>query len=58
MLWRKSWMETRWRFLIGLLLLVCSAAVIVFARPQIVTISRIGAVQDSIDAYLTNSFYH
>lgn len=26
MLWYKSWLETRWRFLIGLLLLACSAA--------------------------------
>src|SRR5258708_38341711 len=26
MVWYKSWLETRWRFLLGLALLVCSAA--------------------------------
>jgi hypothetical protein len=33
MLWYKSWLETRWRFLIGLALLTCSAAGVVFAYP-------------------------
>ena len=36
MLWYKSWLETRWRFLIGLALLLCSAAVVVFAYPRLV----------------------
>ena len=36
MLWFKSWMETRWRFLIGLVLLICSAASTVLAYPQVV----------------------
>jgi len=36
MLWYKSWLETRWRFLIGLLLLTCSAAVTVLAYPEVV----------------------
>ena len=36
MLWYKSWLETRWRFVIGLLLLVLSAIATVFAYPQVV----------------------
>lgn len=36
MLWYKSWLETRWRFVIGLLLLALSALAIVFAYPQVV----------------------
>jgi hypothetical protein len=36
MLWYKSWLETRWRFLIGLVLLLCSAAATVFTYPEIV----------------------
>jgi ABC-type transport system involved in multi-copper enzyme maturation permease subunit len=36
MLWYKSWLETRWRFLIGLALLVCSAAAIVITYPKVV----------------------
>src|SRR5207244_4001658 len=35
MLWHKSWLETRWRFLIGLALLLCSAAATVFTYPQV-----------------------
>jgi ABC-2 type transport system permease protein len=35
MLWYKAWLETRWRFLIGLGLLMCAAAAIVFAYPQV-----------------------
>ena len=35
MLWHKSWLETRWRFLIGLGLLFCSASVMVFSYPQV-----------------------
>src|SRR5262245_38655465 len=36
MLWYKAWLETRWRFLIGLALLVCSAAAVVFTYPRVV----------------------
>ena len=36
MLWKKSWLETRWRFLIGLVLLMLSAASTVYSYPQIV----------------------
>ena len=36
MLWYKSWLETRWRFLIGLVLLVCSAMFIVLAYPRLI----------------------
>ncbi|HEY4641571.1 MAG TPA: hypothetical protein VII75_09525 [Thermoanaerobaculia bacterium] len=35
MLWYKAWLETRWRFLIGLALLTCSAAATVLAYPQV-----------------------
>jgi ABC-2 type transport system permease protein len=36
MLWYKSWLETRWRFVIGLILLMLSAAATVLAYPQVV----------------------
>lgn len=36
MLWYKSWLETRWRFAIGLALLVLSACSTVFTYPQVV----------------------
>lgn len=35
MLWDRCWHETRWRFLIGLLIVVCSAGSIVFTWPRI-----------------------
>jgi ABC-2 type transport system permease protein len=35
MLWYKSWRETRWRFLIGLAVLMCSAAAMVFTYPKV-----------------------
>jgi hypothetical protein len=35
MLWYKSWLETRWRFLIGFGLLLCSAVGSVLVYPQI-----------------------
>ena len=35
MLWTKSWLETRWRFFIGLALLVCSAGGAVIAYPRV-----------------------
>ena len=36
MLWYKSWLETRWRFLIGLGMLICSAVVTVLTYPQVI----------------------
>jgi hypothetical protein len=36
MLWYKAWLETRWRFWIGLALLIASAAVGVFSYPTMV----------------------
>jgi len=36
MLWYKSWLETRWRFVIGLVLLMFSAASTVFTYPEVV----------------------
>jgi len=38
MLWYKAWLETRWRFLIGLVLLMCSAAIVVFAYSQVLSL--------------------
>jgi hypothetical protein len=35
MLWSKSWMETRWRFVIGLVLLMGSAVSTVLAYPEV-----------------------
>lgn len=35
MLWYKSWLETRARFLIGLFVLLCSAASVVLVYPQV-----------------------
>ena len=36
MLWYKSWLETRWRFLIALGLMMCTAAATVFTYPEVV----------------------
>jgi hypothetical protein len=36
MLWYRSWLETRWRFLIGLAVLMCAAAGIVLLWPKVV----------------------
>jgi ABC-2 type transport system permease protein len=38
MLWYKSWLETRWRFAIGLAILILSAAGTVLAYPRVVTL--------------------
>lgn len=40
MLWYKAWLETRWRFLIGLGLLVCSAAVTVLTYPRVLELLK------------------
>lgn len=36
MLWYKVWLETRWRFVIGLAILACSAAGVVLIYPRVV----------------------
>ena len=36
MLWYKFWLETRWRFIIGLVVLICSAGGSVFSYPLVV----------------------
>ena len=46
MLWYKSWLETRWRFLIGLPLLMCSAALVVFGYPQVVKLLPLASAAD------------
>ena len=35
MLWYKSWLETRWRFLIGLVLVIGSVCSIVLTYPEV-----------------------
>ena len=35
MLWYKAWLETRWRFVIGLVLALCSAVGVVLTYPQV-----------------------
>ena len=35
MLWYKSWLETRWRFVIGLAVLLCSAGATVLTYPRV-----------------------
>ncbi len=35
MLWYKSWLETRWRFLIGLAILILSVVGTVLAYPRV-----------------------
>ena len=46
MLWYKAWLETRWRFLIGLVLLIFSAFGTVLAYPRVVELlSSMPAVQ-------------
>jgi hypothetical protein len=35
MLWQRCWTETRWRFLIGLLIVICSSAEVVLTWPRI-----------------------
>jgi hypothetical protein len=38
MLWYKAWLDTRWRFLAGLGLLVCASVAVVFAHAQVAKI--------------------
>jgi hypothetical protein len=46
MLWYKSWLETRWRFLIGLGLLVLSACGTVLTYPQVVKLLPLTSTVD------------
>jgi len=46
MLWYKAWLETRWRFLIGLAVLMCSAAGVVFTYPSVL---KLMALVPSLD---------
>lgn len=39
MLWYKSWLETRWRFFIGLGILFCSAGAAVYTYPYVVKLA-------------------
>jgi hypothetical protein len=47
MLWYKSWLETRWRFLIGLGLLTLSACSTVLAYPEVVKLLPLASRMDS-----------
>ena len=47
MLWYKNWLETRWRFWIGLALMMCSAAGTVFAYPKMVELMKLVPNVDS-----------
>jgi hypothetical protein len=46
MLWHKAWLDTRWRFVIGLALLACGAALAVLAYPRV---TRLLAAPPAID---------
>jgi hypothetical protein len=46
MLWYKSWLDTRWRFLIGLALIACSAATVVFTYPRVLELLPLAANTD------------
>ena len=46
MLWYKSWLETRWRFIIGMVLVLCSAAGTVVTYPQIQKLMAIAPQMD------------
>jgi hypothetical protein len=47
MLWHKSWLETRWRFLIGLGVLACSAAGVVLTYPRVVELLALVPARDT-----------
>lgn len=50
MLWYRSWLETRWRFVIGLALLPLSAAGSVLAYPSIIKLLPLASQVDPNDA--------
>jgi len=39
LLWRKAWLDTRWRFLIGLLVVVVAACGVVFSYPRALAVA-------------------
>jgi ABC-type transport system involved in multi-copper enzyme maturation permease subunit len=47
MLWYKSWLETRWQFLIGLALLILSAAGTVLAYPKVMKLMPMASTIDT-----------
>jgi len=47
MLWYKSWLETRWRFLIGLVLLMIVAAGTVFDYPAVAKLAPLAPLTSS-----------
>jgi hypothetical protein len=47
MLWYKSWLETRWRFVIGFAVLFCSAAATVLTYPQVARLASAIPVFDA-----------
>jgi hypothetical protein len=47
MLWHKSWLETRWRFLIGLGLLMLSACSTVLTYPQVIKLLPLASTVDA-----------
>ena len=46
MLWYKAWLETRWRFLIGLAVLVCSAVAAVLVYPKVMRLMPLVPARD------------
>ena len=46
MLWYKAWLDTRWRFLVAMALLMISAAGVVFTYPQV---TKLMTVEPAID---------
>jgi ABC-type transport system involved in multi-copper enzyme maturation permease subunit len=47
MLWHKSWLETRSRFVIGLVLVVCGAASVVLTYPRVVELLPLVPARDT-----------
>jgi len=47
MLWHKSWLETRWRFLIGLAVLACAAGGVVLTYPRVVELLALVPARDT-----------
>ena len=47
MLWYKSWLETRWRFLIGLALVILSACASVLYYPEVMKLMPLAGTLDT-----------
>ena len=50
MLWYKAWLDTRWRFLIGLGVLTCSAGIAVVAYPRLMELVPLARTMDTSGA--------